>query len=93
MLWARRRFVIGSRLRRRAPCFSGVGPSLYDLGRFQVICLFGITLAILPVKVRADLIRRLSALREPGHQIVVDSKYRPRLWPDEATEKAAFAAL
>lgn len=73
--------------------FGGIGPSLDDLARFKVIYLSGITLAILPAEVRADLTRRLQALRGAGHQIVFDSNYRPRLWPDKATAKAAFDAM
>ena len=73
--------------------FSGVGPRLDDLGRFQVIYLSGITLAILPEQVRADLIERLSALRDAGHRVVFDSNYRPRLWSDAATARGAFDAM
>ncbi len=73
--------------------FSGVGPRLEDLDRFGVIYLSGITLAILPEPVRSDLIRHLSTLRHAGHQIVFDSNYRPRLWPDETTARAAFDAM
>lgn len=73
--------------------FSGIGPSLDDLARFEVIYLSGITLAILPANVRAALVQRLKALRAAGRQIVFDSNYRPRLWPDEATARAAFDAM
>lgn len=73
--------------------FSGIGASLGDLARFQVIYLSGITLAILPQEVRSGLIAQLGDLRGAGHQIVFDSNYRPRLWPDEATARAAFEAM
>ena len=73
--------------------FSGVGPSLDDLGGFQVIYLSGITLAILADRPRADLIARLTVLRAAGCQIVFDSNYRPRLWPDDTSARAAFAAM
>ncbi len=73
--------------------FAGVGASLDDLARFQVIYLSGITLAILPEPVRAALTARLAGLRDAGHQVVFDSNYRPRLWPDERTARAAFAAV
>ena len=73
--------------------FSGTGASLGDLARFHVIYLSGITLAILPQEVRSSLIAQLGHLRGAGHQIVFDSNYRPRLWPDEATARAAFAAM
>ena len=73
--------------------FSGVGPSLDDLSRFQVIYLSGITMAILPEKVRTDLVLRLQTLRDAGHMVVFDSNYRPRLWADEAAARAAFDAM
>ena len=58
-----------------------------------MIYLSGITLAILPEPVRGDLIRRLAGLRDAGHQVVFDSNYRPRLWQDQATARAAFDAM
>ena len=70
-----------------------IGASLADLGRFEVIYLSGITLAILPDAVRAALIQRLGTLRDGGCQIVFDNNYRPRLWPDAATARAAFAEM
>jgi len=73
--------------------FSGVGAGLEDLGRFPMIYLSGITLAILPAEVRAALIARLAALRDAGHRVVFDSNYRPRLWPDAETARQAFAAM
>jgi 2-dehydro-3-deoxygluconokinase len=73
--------------------FSAVGPTLDDLARFDVIYLSGITLAILPADVRAALIARLAVLRGKGRQIVFDNNFRPALWPDAATARAAFAAM
>ena len=73
--------------------FSDVGPTLNDLDRFGVIYLSGITLAILPDAIRTALIDRLASLRHAGHQIVFDSNYRPRLWPDPATARVAFDAM
>lgn len=73
--------------------FSGTGPGLDDLARFEVIYLSGITLAILPQDVRAALIARLAALRRDGHTIVFDSNYRPRLWPDQDQTRTAFDAM
>ena len=70
--------------------FSGTGASLDDLARFDTIYLSGITLAILPEGVRAALTERLGALRDAGHAIAFDSNYRPRLWPDADTARAAF---
>lgn len=73
--------------------FSGPGASLADLEAFDVIYLSGITLAILPRDVRAALIAKAAALRAGGKRIVFDTNYRPRLWPDEATARDAFAAM
>ena len=73
--------------------FSGVGPELADLGRFEVIYLSGITLAILPDPIRQALIGRLAGLKDAGHRIVFDSNYRPRLWADAAEARSAFEAM
>lgn len=73
--------------------FSGVGASLNDLAQFDVIYLSGITLAILPPDVRDALIAAMQALRAAGKTVVFDTNYRPRLWPDEPTARAAFAAM
>ena len=73
--------------------FADIGASLSDLDQFPVIYLSGITLAILPPAIRTDLIAHLSKLRSAGRQIVFDSNYRPRLWPDAASARAAFAAM
>jgi 2-dehydro-3-deoxygluconokinase len=73
--------------------FSGVGARLPDLADFDVVYLSGITLAILPPDVRADLIGIAGALKTAGKQVVFDSNYRPRLWPDEASARASFEAM
>jgi len=73
--------------------FDGVGATWGDLDAFDVIYLSGITLAILPEAARAALTRKLGALRTTGTQIVFDSNYRPRLWQDAPTARAACDAL
>jgi 2-dehydro-3-deoxygluconokinase len=73
--------------------FSGVGASLADLSGFDVIYLSGITLAILPLGVRAALIATASELKGAGKQVVFDTNYRPRLWLDDATAWASFDAM
>ncbi len=73
--------------------FSGIGPSMADLDRFDVIYLSGITLAILPTEIRHALIAVLGSRRDQGCRIVFDSNYRPRLWADADTARAAFAAM
>ncbi len=60
------------------------------LGGYDVLYLSGITLAILPPDVRAGLIAALAAF--PG-RLAFDSNYRPRLWEDAATARAAMAAV
>ncbi|UCG74234.1 MAG: sugar kinase [Chromatiales bacterium] len=52
-----------------------------SLAGFDLVCLSGITLAILPADDRAELLATLGSLRRAGSRIVFDSNYRPRLWP------------
>jgi 2-dehydro-3-deoxygluconokinase len=73
--------------------FSGVGACLEDLDGFDVLYLSGITLAILPPDIRHSLIAKAEAMKAAGRRIVFDTNYRPRLWPDEATARDAFAAM
>ncbi len=51
----------------------------------------GISLAILPPAGRARLAAVCRRLRARGAQVVFDNNYRPRLWPDAAAARAAFA--
>jgi 2-dehydro-3-deoxygluconokinase len=60
------------------------------LDGYDVVYLSGITLAILPPAVRAGLVAALAA--HPG-LVAFDSNYRPRLWEDAATARAAMAAV
>lgn len=48
-----------------------------------------ITLAILPPEGRAALFALARAVRERGGQVAFDGNYRPRLWPDAGTARAA----
>ncbi len=73
--------------------FSGVGANLADLADFDVIYLSGITLAILSTDIRAALTAKAKALKDLGRQVVFDTNYRPRLWPDEPTARASFDAM
>ena len=73
--------------------FAGVGAGFGDLGRFDVIYLSGITLAILPPDVRAALITAVLALKRAGKQVVFDTNHRPGLWPDAATARGCFDAM
>ncbi len=73
--------------------FTEGAPGLGDLDGFDVVYLSGITLAILAEPVRDALIDRLAACKAQGATVVFDSNYRPRLWPDAATARAAFDAM
>jgi 2-dehydro-3-deoxygluconokinase len=73
--------------------FSGVGARLDNLSAFDVIYLSGITLAILPPEMRLALITTAGQLRAAGKHVIFDTNYRPRLWPDAATARNAFAAM
>jgi 2-dehydro-3-deoxygluconokinase len=56
----------------------------------SLVYLSGITLAILQSDAREVLARSLAIARQEGALIAFDPNYRPRLWPDEATARAAF---
>ncbi|HET9977710.1 MAG TPA: sugar kinase [Burkholderiaceae bacterium] len=51
----------------------------------------GISLAILPPAARARLWAVAERLRGRGATVAFDNNYRPRLWPDAATAREAFA--
>ncbi len=59
----------------------------------DVAYLSAITLAILPAEVRAALHGWLRDFRTKGGRVAFDSNYRPRLWPDPETARAAITAL
>ncbi len=50
----------------------------------------GITLAILAPPARARLLKALAAARKAGAIIAFDPNYRPALWPDRKTARAAI---
>jgi 2-dehydro-3-deoxygluconokinase len=52
----------------------------------------GISLAILPPAGRLRLLALAEQMRERGAVIAFDNNYRPRLWPDVAVAREAFAA-
>lgn len=70
--------------------FAGVGARLEDLAGFAVVYLSGITLAIVPPNIRNALMAWLAQARQGGAQVMFDCNYRPRLWPDVATARAAI---
>ncbi|MAC76954.1 MAG: sugar kinase [Rhodobacteraceae bacterium] len=68
------------------------GLSFADLGRAKVLYLSAITLAILPAAHRQALLDWLPDYRAGGGVFAFDSNYRPRLWPDQATARAAVGS-
>lgn len=67
-------------------------PALDDLSGFDVIFLSAITLAILAPQARAELLEWLPGYRAAGGLVAFDSNWRPALWPDHATARAAIEA-
>jgi 2-dehydro-3-deoxygluconokinase len=61
-------------------------------GELDALLFSGISLAILPPLARLRLLRLAARLRERGAQVVFDNNFRPRLWPDAAAAREAFAA-
>ena len=68
----------------------GPGPDLHELAAFDAIYLSGVTLAVLAPAVREALIECARALRARGGVVAFDGNYRPVLWPDAATARAAL---
>lgn len=65
-----------------------------SLEQFNVIYLSGITLAILPDKVRQALLAWLPSFRaREGTAVVFDSNYRPRLWEDKVTAQKCIEKM
>ena len=69
----------------------GATPLEQRAGEIAALYLSGISLAILPPAGRARLAALAQALRARGAAVIFDNNYRPRLWPDVATARAAFA--
>lgn len=69
----------------------GDTPLERQAARIDALYFSGISLAILPPAGRDRLARLAQALRERGATVAFDNNYRPRLWPDGATARAAFA--
>ncbi len=63
------------------------------LDGFELICLSGITLAILPADDRIGLIELLAALRAQGSRIVFDTNYRSQLWSDAPQARQSYCAM
>jgi 2-dehydro-3-deoxygluconokinase len=56
----------------------------------ELIYFSGITLAILTKEARATVLQAVEAAREHGAHVAFDPNYRPRLWPDVRTARAAI---
>lgn len=66
--------------------------ALAQAGAADLIFFSLITLAILPPEGRAALLDLCRRVRARGGRVAFDTNYRPRLWPDVATARAAHAA-
>ncbi|MDJ0928098.1 MAG: sugar kinase [Gammaproteobacteria bacterium] len=58
-----------------------------------LICLSGISLAILTAEHRAELIDLLGRLRSSGSRIAFDSNYRAALWPDTDAARDCYEQI
>ena len=70
---------------------AGSTPLEQAVDEIKALHISGISLAILPPAGRARLAAVAQALRARGAAVSFDNNYRPRLWPDAATARAAFA--
>ena len=73
--------------------FAGPGPGPGpgpELAGFDAIYLSGVTLAVLAPAAREALIECARTLRARGGVVAFDGNYRPVLWPDAATARAAM---
>ncbi|WP_296949455.1 sugar kinase [uncultured Massilia sp.] len=77
---------------RHWPGAHGAAGVLARLETAHTVYLSGISLAILAPADRARLLETLARCRANGGLVVFDNNYRPRLWEDAATARAAYAA-
>jgi len=61
-----------------------------QINDFQYIFLSGISVAILPIKDRLELIELLKSYKEKGGQVIFDNNYRNQLWESPAEAKCWF---
>ena len=69
----------------------GATPLEREAQTIDALYLSGISLAIVGAPGRARLLGLARRLRERGAGVVFDNNYRPRLWPDVAAAREAFA--
>lgn len=67
-----------------------IRPEAPVLAGYDTLYLSGVSLAIWGAEGRAAFFRMAEAFREIGGRIAFDTNYRPRLWPDADTARAAF---
>ncbi|MBI1207357.1 MAG: sugar kinase [Azospirillum sp.] len=63
------------------------------LAEYDLLYLSGISLAVLGVEGRRRLGAVLERLRARGGRIAFDTNWRPRLWPDAGTARAAYGEM
>ncbi len=68
----------------------GETPLEQQADAIDALYLSGISLAILPPPARERLAAVARRLRARGAMVAFDNNYRPRLWPDAASARAAF---
>lgn len=71
---------------------AGATPLEQQAGELDALYFSGISLAILPEAARLRLLAVAERVRAHGGVVAFDNNYRPRLWPDVATARGAFAA-
>jgi 2-dehydro-3-deoxygluconokinase len=70
---------------------AGATPLEQQADAIDALYFSGISLAILPPDARERLWAVAARLRARGAVVAFDNNYRPRLWPDKAVARAAFA--
>lgn len=71
---------------------AGATPLEQQADSLDALYFSGISLAILPEAARLRLLAVAERVRERGGLVAFDNNYRPRLWPDVAAARNAFAA-
>lgn len=77
-----------SAARRLFDC-DGIAPALAQAAQADLLAFSLVSLAVLPDAGQQALLALARTVRERGGQVAFDGNYRPRLWPDAATARAA----
>ena len=77
-----------SAARRLFDC-DGIAPALAQAAQADLLAFSLVSLAVLPDAGQQALLALARTVRERGGQVALDGNYRPRLWPDAATARAA----